>query len=116
MPSKVPLKNFPAVILNGSYSVFKRKSCWHTISSARRECWKEGTIAVSLVLSARLHKIRSVEGGGPSALSPPTDYIEEGERIKAFWTVFILDNCWTTADGSPSNFLCTSPHSRIDLP
>ncbi|PBK97422.1 hypothetical protein ARMGADRAFT_1075911 [Armillaria gallica] len=72
--------------------------------------------AVSLVLSARLHKIRSVEGGGPSVLPPPTDYIEEGERIKAFWTVFILDNCWTTADGSPSNFLCTSPDSRIDLP
>lgn len=72
--------------------------------------------AVSLVLSARLHKIRSVEGGGPSVLPPPTDDIEEGERIKAFWTVFILDNCWTTADGSPSNFLCTSPDSRIDLP
>lgn len=33
-----------AVILNGSYSVSKRKFCWHTISSARRECWKEGTI------------------------------------------------------------------------
>ncbi|KAK0221640.1 hypothetical protein IW262DRAFT_918868 [Armillaria fumosa] len=72
--------------------------------------------AVSLVLSARLHKIRSVEGGGPLVLPPPTDYIEEGERIKAFWTVFVLDNCWTTADGSPSNFLCTSPDSRIDLP
>lgn len=72
--------------------------------------------AVSLVLSARLHKIRSVEGAGPSVLPLPTDFIEEAERIKAFWTVFVLDNCWTTADGSPSNFLCTSPDSRIDLP
>ncbi|KAG7445764.1 uncharacterized protein BT62DRAFT_178732 [Guyanagaster necrorhizus] len=72
--------------------------------------------AVSLVLSARLHKIRSVEGNGPSILPPPTDSIEEDERIKAFWTVFILDNCWTAADGSPSNFSNGSPDGRIDLP
>ncbi|KAK0464285.1 uncharacterized protein EV420DRAFT_1035819 [Desarmillaria tabescens] len=72
--------------------------------------------AVSLVLSARLHKIRSIEGSGPSVLPPPTDLVEESERIKAFWTVFILDNCWTTADNSPSNFSNTSPDSRIDVP
>ncbi|KAK0492989.1 hypothetical protein EDD18DRAFT_1079003, partial [Armillaria luteobubalina] len=72
--------------------------------------------AVSLVLSARLRKMSSAKGNGPLVLPPPTDYIEKGERMKAFWTVFILDNCWTTADGSPSNFLCTFPDSRIDLP
>ncbi|KAK0495740.1 hypothetical protein EDD18DRAFT_1075601, partial [Armillaria luteobubalina] len=72
--------------------------------------------AVSLVLSAHLHKMSSAEGNRLLVLLPPMDYIEKGERMKAFWTIFILDNCWTTVDGSPSNFLCTFPDIRINLP
>lgn len=79
--------------------------------------------AVSLVLSAGLHKIRSPESqavvpllGLDSILEPPLDAVEEGERINAFWTVLILNNCWTTADGSPSNLSYGAPGSRIDTP
>ncbi|KAJ6530387.1 Zn(2)-Cys(6) binuclear cluster domain-containing protein [Mycena vulgaris] len=80
--------------------------------------------AVSLVISSGLHRIRSADSyavGGPlgpafHALAPPRDAIEEGERINAFWTVLTLNNCWTTADGSPSNISYTVPDARIDTP
>ncbi|KAJ7645226.1 Zn(2)-Cys(6) binuclear cluster domain-containing protein [Mycena polygramma] len=80
--------------------------------------------AVSLVLSAGLHRLRSADlhtiGGplGPAfhALPAPRNAIEENERICAFWTVLTLNNCWTTADGSPSNISYTVPDARIDTP
>ncbi|KAK7447377.1 hypothetical protein VKT23_014087 [Stygiomarasmius scandens] len=85
--------------------------------------------AVSLVLGAGFHKIRSAEqlnwssrastsalGVGINALPPAQDYIEEGERINALWTVLILNHCWTAADGSPSNISYDVPESRIDTP
>jgi len=80
--------------------------------------------AVSLVLSAGLHKLRTTESHssgllfGPAGpiLGPPADAIEEGERINAFWTVLILNNCWTTADASPSNISYGAPGSRVDTP
>ncbi|KAJ7451627.1 Zn(2)-Cys(6) binuclear cluster domain-containing protein [Mycena latifolia] len=80
--------------------------------------------AVSLVISSGLHRIRSADSysaGGPlgpafHALAPPRDAIDEGERINAFWTVLTLNNCWTTADGSPSNISYTVPDARIDTP
>ncbi|KAF9028763.1 hypothetical protein BDZ89DRAFT_1014835 [Hymenopellis radicata] len=78
--------------------------------------------AVSLVLSAQLHKIRSVDPPSELAfiktsLPPAKDAVEEGERINGFWTVFILSNCWSTVDGSPSPFPwpCSS-EARVDLP
>ncbi|KAK0205166.1 hypothetical protein DFS33DRAFT_1274116 [Desarmillaria ectypa] len=82
------------------------------------------TTAVSLVLSARLHRIRSTEPtsadsldvGVEATLPPPQDLVEEGERINAFWTVLILNNCWSAADGSPSNISYTAPDARVDLP
>ncbi|KAK0484959.1 hypothetical protein IW261DRAFT_1560627 [Armillaria novae-zelandiae] len=82
------------------------------------------TTAVSLVLSARLHKIRSTEPtsansldvGVEATLPPPVDLVEEGERINAFWTVLIVNNCWSAADGSPSNISYTAPDERVDLP
>jgi hypothetical protein len=80
--------------------------------------------AVSLVLSSGLHRIRSADAyaaGGPLGpafrrLAPPRDAVEEAERVGAFWTVLTLNNCWTTADGSPSNISYTVPDARIDTP
>ncbi|KAJ7143488.1 Zn(2)-Cys(6) binuclear cluster domain-containing protein [Mycena crocata] len=80
--------------------------------------------AVSLVISSGLHRIRSADSyavSGPlgpafSALPPARDEIEESERINGFWTVLTLNNCWTTADGSPSNISYTVPDARIDTP
>ncbi|KAF8911794.1 hypothetical protein CPB85DRAFT_646068 [Mucidula mucida] len=81
-----------------------------------------GSAAVSLVLSARLHKIHSVNPLSELApietsLPPAKDHVEEGERINGFWTVFILSNCWSTVDGSPSPFPwpCSS-EARVELP
>ncbi|KAF9018505.1 hypothetical protein BDZ89DRAFT_1044453 [Hymenopellis radicata] len=77
------------------------------------------SIAVSLVLSSHLHKIQSVdEPLDVTSLPPPTDAVDEGERINGFWTVFILSNCWAAVEGSPSPFQFTSssPEARIDLP
>ncbi|KAF7345568.1 Fungal-trans domain-containing protein [Mycena venus] len=80
--------------------------------------------AVSLVLSTGLHRIRSADSyaaGGPLGpafhrLPAPRDAMEEYERINAFWTVLTINNCWTTADGSPSNISYTVPDARIDTP
>ncbi|KAJ6549495.1 hypothetical protein B0H10DRAFT_1288223 [Mycena sp. CBHHK59/15] len=80
--------------------------------------------AVSLVISSGLHRIRSADSyavGGPlgpafHVLTPPGDEIEESERINAFWTVLTLNNCWTTADGSPSNISYMGADARIDTP
>ncbi|KAJ6557556.1 hypothetical protein B0H19DRAFT_1261167 [Mycena capillaripes] len=82
------------------------------------------TRAVSLAISSRLHRIRSGDSNsyawrGVTAsrrLPPPRDATEEAERINGFWTVLILDNCWTTADGSPSNISYTGDEGRIDTP
>ncbi|OBZ66214.1 Chromatin structure-remodeling complex protein RSC30 [Grifola frondosa] len=67
--------------------------------------------AVALALSCGLNKIRSLTE--PSSrnfahlqqanLPPPHDSIEEGERVRAFWVVFLLDKSWTVALGSPSH-------------
>ncbi len=76
-------------------------------------------VAVSLVLSSRLHKIRSADASSDiTSLPPPLDAVDEGQRINGFWTVFILSNCWAAIEGSPSSFQFTSssPEARIDLP
>ncbi|KAJ6592996.1 hypothetical protein B0H19DRAFT_1365235 [Mycena capillaripes] len=80
--------------------------------------------AVSLVVSSGMHRIRSADSSADHGLiasasrrlPQPLDATEEAERISAFWTVLTLNNCWTTADGSPSNISYTAPHARIDTP
>ncbi|KAJ6566550.1 hypothetical protein B0H19DRAFT_1066840 [Mycena capillaripes] len=84
------------------------------------------TAAVSLAISSRFHRIRSGDsnsyaGQGPLGsvsrrLPSPRNATGEVERINAFWTVLTLDNCWTTADGSPSNISYTAVDARIDTP
>ena len=57
----------------------------------------------------RLHKIGSAQPvwAGFGALSPPPStslptQLDEGEKINAFWSVFILDKCWSVALGISS--------------
>ncbi|KAK1216285.1 hypothetical protein PQX77_021094 [Marasmius sp. AFHP31] len=78
------------------------------------------TKALSLATGARLHTIRSTETSSisRSSLAPPAlAAIDEAEGIHAFWSVVILNNCWTSADRSPSNLVYTDePGLRIDVP
>ncbi|KZT68936.1 hypothetical protein DAEQUDRAFT_765942 [Daedalea quercina L-15889] len=77
--------------------------------------------AVALSLSCRLNKLRSSNNmpNPPGVLNvdlaPPADALEEGERINAFWCVFILDKSWSVRAGSPSHFN-GSPGAQVDIP
>lgn len=81
--------------------------------------------AASLAISCGLNKIRSASTFTPNldlvgnsfTLPAPQDSIEEGERINGFWTVFILDKCWSVALRSPSNLTDSEIlGTRIDTP
>lgn len=77
--------------------------------------------AVSLALSCRLNLIGSsndsgtgLEIGGPVefpafSLPPPEDAIQEGERINAFWSVYMLDKGWAVALNSNSSISDEGP-------
>ncbi|KAL0577822.1 hypothetical protein V5O48_004150, partial [Marasmius crinis-equi] len=57
--------------------------------------------AVSLAIGVGLHQIRSGRTRrSATSLPPPRDAIEEGERINAFWTVYMLSAVWGVALGS----------------
>ena len=64
--------------------------------------------ATALALSCRLNRIRSAVQLEPAsaaapgifALPLPIDTIEEGERINAFWSAYILDRGWSVAPNS----------------
>ncbi|KAJ7921352.1 hypothetical protein B0H13DRAFT_2416594 [Mycena leptocephala] len=79
--------------------------------------------AVSIAVSAGLHRIRARQEDGPietpsfsNALPPAKCAAEEGERISAFWSVLNLNNCWAGTDGSPSNVSYGEPGLKIDTP
>lgn len=82
--------------------------------------------AVSIAVACKLHKIRSASWimqppGTPSGqevqLFPPADDVEEGERIRAFWTVFSLDRYWTVWTQSPSVFMIQpTAATQVDTP
>lgn len=76
--------------------------------------------AVSIAVACELHKIRSAtwrSGGGAVRLYPPTDAVEEGERVRAFWAVFTLDRCWAVWLQSTSVFLNTpTAATLVDTP
>ncbi|KAJ8091161.1 hypothetical protein PM082_004137 [Marasmius tenuissimus] len=75
------------------------------------------TKALSLATAARLHIIRSAESAGPGRPPSPPNTIEEAEQIRAFWSVVIMNTCWTAVDRSPSNMVYTNePGLRIDTP
>ena len=92
----------------------------------RLEANYHAAAAVSIAVACNLHKIRSATWMFPQAgtaagqqlqLFPPADDVEEGERIRAFWTVFALDRCWTVWAQSPSVFV-TAPTAmtQVDTP
>ncbi|KIK56929.1 hypothetical protein GYMLUDRAFT_204496 [Collybiopsis luxurians FD-317 M1] len=78
--------------------------------------------AVSMVLGAGFHKIRSADmyalqgRAGMHSLPPPIDPVEEGERVNALWQVVIMNSCWSAASGAVSNIAYEVPESRIDTP
>lgn len=82
--------------------------------------------AVSIAVACKLHKLRSASWvvhapGSPSGqevqLFPPADDVEEGERIRAFWTVFALDRCWTVWTNSSSVFMMPpTAATQVDTP
>ncbi|KAJ7744218.1 Zn(2)-Cys(6) binuclear cluster domain-containing protein [Mycena olivaceomarginata] len=65
------------------------------------------SVAVSIALSAGLHRIRALQGADTppvsEMLAPPRDTQDEGERISAFWGVLNLNNCFASRDGTCSN-------------
>ncbi|KAF8193971.1 hypothetical protein K438DRAFT_2017608 [Mycena galopus ATCC 62051] len=76
--------------------------------------------AVSIALSAGLHRIRAApQDGRPPGFMPlehcalpsPKCAAEEGERIGAWWTVLNLNNC----HGSPSNVSYGSGDSGLNI-
>ncbi|KAJ7066340.1 hypothetical protein C8F01DRAFT_1122977 [Mycena amicta] len=65
--------------------------------------------AASLALSAGLHVLHTLEHHNPPAyplaemlLPPANDPIETMERVKAFWSVVFVNNCWVAVQGCPS--------------
>ncbi|KAJ6482280.1 hypothetical protein C8R47DRAFT_1217936 [Mycena vitilis] len=71
--------------------------------------------AVATVLSAGLHTIRG-RSSCPDPLPTTGDLAEEGERIRAFWRVLTLNNCWAGVDGSASNVSYGPNGLNIDTP
>ncbi|KAI0072826.1 hypothetical protein K474DRAFT_1667317 [Panus rudis PR-1116 ss-1] len=82
--------------------------------------------AVSIALTYRLHKIRSTNSyfvknlnlvPASATLPPPVDQIEEGERLYAFWTVYVMDKSWAVALDCESTLVEDgSPATRIEAP
>ena len=86
--------------------------------------------AVSLATMCNLHKVAAPQRRGSISssqdlmadvgnfLPPAKDAMEEGERIHAWWTAFVLDKSWVVALGSPSIIVEEQDNSatRIDTP
>lgn len=85
--------------------------------------------AVSLVISYGLHKIAShvLSDASHMHLIPAADIemslplavdrVEEGERICAFWQVYILDKTWSAVLGRPSLLVDSGTiSSAVDTP
>lgn len=51
------------------------------------------------------------------AAASADDSVDQGERVNAFWAVYVLDKCWSVALGSPSSISESSTSStRISTP
>lgn len=76
--------------------------------------------AISISVSSALNKIRTERPVASllSSLRLSQDSIEEGERIRAFWSAFILDQSWAVALGAPPNatYPSDAPAVQIDVP
>ncbi|KAF5354474.1 hypothetical protein D9758_012383 [Tetrapyrgos nigripes] len=80
--------------------------------------------AVSLVLSAGMHRIGSEEhfafvAAGPAEESSDTQASKEyNQSTSAFWTVLSLNSCWTAVEteDSKTHFPYWMPEFRVDTP
>ncbi|KAE9406851.1 hypothetical protein BT96DRAFT_971617 [Gymnopus androsaceus JB14] len=80
--------------------------------------------AVSLILSARMHRIRSSQIQDPQFISPSStttlpparNVAEEGDRMNAMWTVLALNCLWSAAEGVPASIAYTTEQGRVDTP
>lgn len=71
--------------------------------------------AVSIAISIGSHRTRSSQLPNPNPGT--TDPVEEGERISAFWSVFLNDRTWGVAMNVPSGMPDQkAPNARIDVP
>lgn len=69
-------------------------------------------VAAALALSCRLYNIRTIQARPRAGsfhamdfdLPAPGDAVEEGERIRAFWHVYMLDQMWSYACKTPPRF------------
>ncbi|KAH9993543.1 hypothetical protein BJV77DRAFT_1067146 [Russula vinacea] len=86
----------------------------------------EAHSASSLAVACGLHKIRTAQpipaftsyiDRIDLTLQEPRDQIEEGERINAFWAVFLLDRCLAVVFGPPLVISdMDAPGMQIDTP
>ncbi|THU93226.1 hypothetical protein K435DRAFT_861685 [Dendrothele bispora CBS 962.96] len=82
------------------------------------------TIAISLVLGTKMHRIRSEEHGQSqmqmaSFSGHETQFQrekEETQRINAFWTVLALNSFWAAVEGYGSSLPYWTPGMRVDTP
>ncbi|KAF8217411.1 hypothetical protein K438DRAFT_2006570 [Mycena galopus ATCC 62051] len=120
-PSSLTLSEAPPAasrepILAQSSTVHRHLFCSLIISSEMRGRWRGGTTPAP-PLSAGLHLIRGRSKPPPAeTLPPPSDPVEEGERIAACWSVLTLNNCWAGVDGAPSNVTYGPGGLTIDTP
>ncbi|KAF9489411.1 hypothetical protein BDN71DRAFT_1435419 [Pleurotus eryngii] len=73
---------------------------------------------VGLAFAARLNKVRSSEVTDTNPLPAAVDWVEEGERIRACWTIFSLDKCWAVVFDSSPNTHCPAEMAgqQLDTP
>jgi Fungal specific transcription factor domain len=86
----------------------------------------EAHSASSLAVASGLHKIRTAQPIPAHTsfidridltLREPRDQIEEGERINAFWAVFLMDRCLSVMFGPPLVISdMDAPGMQIDTP
>lgn len=86
----------------------------------------EANSASSLAVACGLHKIRTAQPMPAFTsfidqidltLQEPRDQIEEGERINAFWAVFVMDRCLSVVFGPPLVISdMDAPGMHIDTP
>lgn len=86
----------------------------------------EAHSASSLAVACGLHKVRTAQpipaftsyiDRIDLTLQEPRDQIEEGERINAFWAVFLMDRCLAVVFGPPLVISdMDAPGMQIDTP
>lgn len=95
------------------------------------EGYYHSTSACRLAVALGLHQIRTPvwqaqgtyeavstawngSSGGFVPLAPPKHQVELGERILAFWHVFVVDRCWSVATGLPLS-LPDDDHPQLQI-